>query len=70
MSWSAAAVSTDSRGSSPGQSDASIARDAGVIDLHDDLGGVADRMHDHRMMYPPSTTSAAPIVELEPGAAR
>ena len=63
-------MSTDSRGSSPGQSDASVPDDAGVIDLHDDFGAVADRMHDHRTMYPPSTTSAAPIVELEPGAAR
>ena len=47
-----------------------VARDVGVVDLHDDLGGVSDGMDDHRTMYPPSTTSAAPIVELAPGEAR
>ena len=47
-----------------------LARDERVVDLHDDLGGVADGMDDHRMMYPPSTTSAVPIVELDSGAAR
>ena len=46
------------------------ARDERVIDLHHDLGALSNRMDDHRTMYPPSTTSAAPIVELEPGAAR
>ena len=70
QSCSAAAVTMLSRGSSPGQSSARRPETSEWSTCMTISARSPDGMDDHRITYPPSTTSAAPIVEPETGSAR